>query len=158
MTWFDALRDQTLKTREMMVKLLKGIGAERADTMPPTWRNNARWHAGHLVITPRLLTFELTKEPLGVSENYRKWFAKGSSPKDWELDTIPSYAELVESIVPTSETLFEAFRERFDSAFPQSYTTSVGVVLKTPCEALNFILAHDGIHLGLLLALRRGLE
>ncbi|MFH0793648.1 MAG: DinB family protein [bacterium] len=157
MSFFDTLRDQMLKTREMTVNLLKGIGDERADEMPPTWKNNARWHTGHLVITPRLLTFGLMKEELGVPQEYRKWFAKGSSPKDWAGDTIPSYSELIEAIVPTSETLFENFCERFEAPFPESYTTPVGVVLKTPAEALNRSLTHDGIHLGLLLALRRGL-
>ena len=157
MNYFDSLRDQTLKTREMTAKLLKGIGAERANEMPPTWKNNARWHAGHLDITPRLLTFGLMKEPLGVSENYRKWFAKGSSPKDWEGAKIPSYSQLCDAVVPCAEEVFEKFRDRIDVSFPQPYTTSVGVVLSNPGEALNFSFAHDGIHLGLLLALRRGL-
>jgi hypothetical protein len=45
-----------------------------------------------------------------------------------------------------------------DEPFLQPYTTSAGVVLHTPAQALNFSLAHDGIHMGLMMALKRGLD
>jgi hypothetical protein len=45
-----------------------------------------------------------------------------------------------------------------DEPFLEPYTTTVGVVLHSPAEALNFSMTHDGIHLGMLLALKRGLD
>lgn len=159
MITLDTLIEQTLGTRQMMVQLLKSIPTEQADTMPPTWHNNARWHAGHLLITPALLTHGLLQEPLGVPEEYRGWFSKGSSPADWGSDAaIPSYADLVDDLVPLSGRLFESVKDRADQQFLQPYTTSVGVVLRTPVDALNFSLMHDGIHLGMLLALKRALQ
>lgn len=155
----DTLTDQTLGFRQMVVKLLKSIPIEQADTMPPTWKNNARWQAGHLLVTPCLVTYGVMKEPLPVPDEYRKWFGKGSSPADWtDADNIPGYIDLVDDIVPLSGRLFDALRDRMDEPFIEPYSTSVGIVLKSPADALNFSLAHDGIHLGSLLALKRALQ
>ncbi|MGI8906045.1 MAG: DinB family protein [Candidatus Sumerlaeaceae bacterium] len=158
MTSTETLIDQTLGLRQLIVKLLKSIPLEQADNIPPTWHNNARWHAGHLVVTPAMLTHGILKEPLGVPEEFRTWFAKGSSPAGWGNDSVPDYHDLCDDLLPASGRLFEAMRSRMDDAFMEPYTTSTGVVLHTPAQALNFSLAHDGIHLGMLMALKRGLD
>lgn len=159
MITLDTLIEQTLGTREMIAKLLKSIPTEQADTIPPTWKNNARWHAGHLLITPALLTHGLLGEDLGVPAEYRGWFAKDTSPANWEDPAaLPAYADLVDEIVPLSGRLMESIRARADQPFIKPYTTSVGIVLKTPAEACNFSLMHDGLHLGMLMALRRALQ
>ena len=159
MITIETLLDQTLATRQTIVKVLKSIPVEQADTIPPTWNNNARWHAGHLLITPCLLSHGLLKEDLTVPEDYRKWFAKGTGPADWSGDdAIPTYADLVDEIVPLAGRLIESFKDRLNEPFLEPYTTSVGIILRTPGEAFNMSLMHDGIHLGMLLALRRALQ
>lgn len=155
----DTLTDQTLGTRQAIVKLLKTVDIEQADTVPPTWHNSARWHAGHLLVTPCLLTYGIMKQPLPVPEEYKSWFAKGTSPANWsEADSIPSYVDLVDELVPLMGRLFDDLRDRLNEPYIEPYTTSVGVVLKTPAEALNFSMMHDGIHLGMILALKRALH
>jgi len=162
MITMDVLIDQTLTMRQTIVKLLKSIPVEYADTIPPTWHNNARWHAGHLVVTPFLVTYGILKEPLPVPEDYRKWFAKGSSPANWtdaDLQAMPQFSDLVDEIVPQMGKLFDAWRERgVDQPFLEPYPTSAGVVLHSPAESLSFSLAHDAIHLGMILALKRALQ
>jgi hypothetical protein len=153
----ETLIDQTLTERHMIVKLLKSIPVEQADTMPPTWKNSARWHAGHLIVTPALLVFGILREPLTVPEEYRKWFAKGTSPADWGNDPIPSYEDLCDDIVPVIGRLYEAIKPRITRPFLEPYTTTQGVVLRAPEESFSFNMFHDGIHLGMLLALKRGL-
>lgn len=154
----QTLIDQTLGTRQTIVKVLKSIPHEFTTVIPPTWSNNAHWHAGHLIVTPYLITYGVMKEPLPVSEEYKELFGKGSSPSSWEGKTVPTYEDLVDEIVPSSGKLFELLRDRWDVPFVEPYTTSVGVILKSPAEALQFSLMHDGIHLGMLLALRRALQ
>lgn len=155
----ETLLDQTLSVRQMIVKVLKSIPVEQADTIPPTWHNNARWHAGHLLVTPCLLTHGLLKEDLTVPAVYRQWFAKESSPAAWtEADAIPTYADLVDEIIPLGGRLIESFKDRLNEPFLEPYTTSVGIVLKNPADAFTMSLMHDGIHLGMLLALRRALQ
>ena len=153
----DTLRAQTLGFRKAIAGMLRE-DADRADEIPPNWNNNLRWHAGHLIVTPRLLTFGLAGEPLGVPEDYRKWFAKGSGPRGWGNDPVPPFVELVDALVASIETIFQSMNGRMERPFPQPYTTSLGIVLSTPAESLNFSLAHDAMHLGMVMALRRELR
>lgn len=153
----DTLLEQTLVLRQAIVGILKSFPEGRLDQIPPTWNNSARWHAGHLVLTPCLLTHGIAKEPLPVPEGFRQWFAKGTSPASWGNDTVPGCAELIDQILPITSQLFETFRDRMEDPFPEPYTTSVGVTLRNPGQALQFSFAHDGIHLGMLLALKRAL-
>lgn len=153
----DTLLEQTLGVRQMITGLLKALPGDKTDVIPGGWNNNARWHAGHLIVTPLLLTYGISKQPLPVAEEYRRWFAKGTTPRDWGNDSVPAFGQLVDELAPTMSRLFEEWRDRMNEPYPEPYTTSLGVVLRTPGEALQFSAVHDGIHLGMLLALRRAL-
>ncbi len=153
----ESLKVQTQKLRAATANLLTG-GEDVCDQIPPTWKNNLRWHVGHLVITPRLLTLGLLKEDLGVPEEYRRWFAKGTSPADWGDQDIPSYNQLLNEFTEGMDVLFKKLEGRELETFSEPYTTSVGVVLTCPSESLVFSQAHDGIHLGMILALKRALN
>lgn len=154
----DSLIDQTLGTRQTIVKLLKSIPNESADVIPPTWTNNARWHAGHLIVTPYLVTFGVLKETNPIIDSFRNEFGKGTDPTQWEGKSIPSYEDLVDDIVPSAGRLFDLLKDRIDQPYIEPYMTSVGIALHSPRESLQFSLMHDGIHLGMLLALRRALQ
>ena len=155
----ETIIDQTLATRQVIVKLLKSIPVEQGDVIPPTWHNNARWHAGHLIVTPCLLSYGILKEPLSVPEEYRDWFGKGSSPAGWgDVSTMPGLEELADDIIPVSGKLFDALKDRIDQPFLQPYETSIGIVLKDLGDSMAMSAIHDGIHLGMLMALKRALQ
>jgi len=131
---------------------------ERADVIPPGWRNNLRWHAGHLAAVPRSLTRGLLGRPLGVSDESVQWFRKGSSPAEWGAAPIPTLSELVRDLVDVIPELFDEFEGREGEPYERPYTTSTGIVLASPADALTFSFAHDGIHLGWIIALKRDLR
>jgi hypothetical protein len=156
---FQMLRQQTLTFRQKLREILLSIPQEDRTRIPEGWNNHALWHAGHLLITPRLLGLGLSGRALGAPAKWRGWFAKDSSPRNWppQLD-VPAYEELVDALVPTMEEVFSTVEDSAAEPFPQAYLTSAGIVLHHPHEALQFSFCHDGIHLGLLLALRRDLK
>jgi hypothetical protein len=154
---FDNVREQTLTLRRTLVKKMQTL-ADKADVIPPGWNNNLRWHAGHLVVTPRNLTHGIAGEPLGVPAEYRIWFGKGSSPREWGNAPIPSYAQLLDEMVSQAEAHFAVLAKRdLTVPFANAYPTTPGIVLETPAQALVFSFMHDGIHLGMVLALARAL-
>lgn len=151
------LQEQSTLLRSMCIKIAESEAA-RGDVIPAGWNNNIRWHIGHLITTPRVLTFDLFKEELGMPAGYRAWFGKGSSPKDWGGAAIPALEELAEELLASTAEVFKAMAGREEEPFPQPYKTSVGVILHTPIEALAFSQGHDGIHLGMLMALARAVR
>jgi hypothetical protein len=151
------LRDMTHTMRKTIANTLLEEEA-RADVVPPGWNNNLRWHAGHLALVPRSLTRGLAGRPLGVSEDAYRWFRKGSSPKEWGDAPIPPLAELTRDLVEVVPEIFDEFEGREAEPYDRPYVTSAGVPLRNPGEALAFSFAHDGIHLGWIIALKRALR
>jgi hypothetical protein len=154
---WKSLKETSLSCRQAIAGLLRGE-SERADIIPPTWNNNLHWHAGHLVTTPHLLTYGVLGEPIRIPTDYRKWFAKGTSPAAWGDDPVPPFESLVAQLVDVVPTIFEELETRADERFARAYTTSLGIELRTPAESLLFSMIHDGIHIGMIQTLKRGLN
>jgi hypothetical protein len=154
---WGSLRERSVTFRAALAELVAGE-AHRADIIPPTWNNNLRWHVGHLVTSPHILTHGLMGEPLPLPAEFRGLFARGTGPRGWGDAPIPSFESLVTRMTGVIPELFDAFESRAKDAFPKPYTTSVGIVLRTPVDALEFSMVHDGIHYGMIEALRRGLN
>jgi hypothetical protein len=154
--WHE-LRDMSHTMRGSIAKTLLE-DEERADVVPPGWKNNLRWHAGHLALVPRSLTRGLAGKPLGVSDEMVRWFRKGSSPAEWGSVPVPSLAELARDLVDVIPELFDEFEGREGEPYERPYLTSAGVALASPADALTFSFAHDGIHFGWIIALKRSLR
>lgn len=157
MVSYETLLSQTKIARAKIAGLAKAHAA-KADVVPPGWNNNVRWHVGHLVTTPHRLTSLMLGEPMGIPDSYNAWFAKGTSPKDWGGAAVPSLEQLAAEMDSEIEKVFAAMKPRWNEPFPKEYETSVGIVLRTPGDGLTMSYLHDGIHLGLLLALARALK
>lgn len=157
MSQFETLKSQTMITRGKIASLARANSA-RADVIPAGWNNNLRWHIGHLVVTPRRLTSLMLGEPLGLPEEYNAWFAKGTGPRDWGSAPVPPLEQLVAEMTTEMDKVFAEMAPRLSERYPQDYETTVGIVLRSPGDGLTMSFLHDGIHLGLLLALNRALK
>ncbi|MDX2174837.1 MAG: hypothetical protein SF028_00040 [Candidatus Sumerlaeia bacterium] len=131
--------------------------SEAAEEIPPGWSNNIRWHIGHLATTPHRLTTLLLDGTMAIPPLYSTLFAKGTSPRDWVGLQVPSLETLCRELVDGQRSLYQHLDGRWDESFPVEYTTSVGIILQTPREGLAMSYMHDGIHLGLMMALKRAL-
>lgn len=130
----------------------------KADLIPPTWKNNLRWQVGHLVTVPHLLTYGLLGEPLPIPAEYRGWFGARTSPADWKGARIPEMDVLVDELTASIPRIFREIKPRADKQFSEPFTSGAGVTMRSPRETLTFSFAHDGIHLGMILALGRALK
>ncbi|MDR0787231.1 MAG: DinB family protein [Gemmatimonadota bacterium] len=151
------LREQSTTLRAALADLIADE-EDRADIIPATWNNNLRWHVGHLITSPLVLTWGLMGEPLPIPPRYREWFGRGSSPRGWGDAEIPPFTSLVQHMGEVIPALFDAFDGRAGQAFPKPYTTTVGIMLRTPVDALHFSMVHDGMHYGMIEALKRSLN
>ena len=147
---------QQIRLGRRQIRQIAESCSHQADLIPPNWNNNMRWHAGHLVYVPRALILGLSKQPLGVPEEYRQWFGRGTSPSGWGPG-VPPLDELLGELDHTIEVVADWSRGRENELFPEPYQTALGIMLTKPANAWTLIQMHDGIHLGLMMALRRAL-
>jgi hypothetical protein len=140
------------KGRALMLKVIDGLTIEQLNKIPEGFKNNIAWNIAHLVVTPQLLCYRLSGVPCLVSDAFIDAYKKGAAPTgDVTSEEFDKIKELFVSLPLKMEEDYNAglFKEY------NRYETSVGVSLSNINEAISFNLFHEGIHLGILLGLKK---
>ena len=145
---FDILQ----KSRLLMIKLIGNLTIEQLNKIPEGAHNNIAWNLAHLVVTQQLLCYRLSGLTCLVSEEMIAHFQKGTAP------TYPLTAVAFEEIKKKFLEFPGLLKQDYARGVFQTYTeynTSVGICLRNIEEAVRFNNYHEGIHLGVLLQLRK---
>lgn len=144
--------DKLKKSRILTLKVIEGLTIEQLNKIPTGHNNNIIWNIAHLVVTQQLLCYKLSGLECKVSKEIIAEFQKGSAPSytvsEEEIKAIKKqFLELPEILEIDLEK--DIFKNYID------YTTSVDVTLKNIEDAVIFNLFHEGIHLGIILQLKK---
>ncbi len=131
---------------------MAGFSIEQLNAIPDGFRNNLFWNYGHVIVTQQLLCYALSGQRTVVDKSLIESYRKGTAPNGMvdqagfqELQTL-------------STTTLNQFQEDYEKGIFQSfkpYPTSYGVELTSIVEAFHFNLAHEAMHMGTMLALRK---
>ncbi|MFV8341435.1 DinB family protein [Flavobacterium sp. XS2P39] len=144
--------DVSTTSRNMISKFLEGYTLEQLNTIPVGFSNNLIWNIGHVIVTQQLLVYKLSGLPMMISDEMIEKYKKGTKPEhiatQTEVDAMKSL--LFETINQT--------RVDFDSKIFNNYTeypTSTGFILKGIEGAMVFNNFHEGLHIGLMMNIRK---
>ncbi len=140
------------KGRALMLKVIDGLTIEQLNTIPKGFKNNIAWNIGHLVVTEQLLCYGRSKVPFLVSKEMIDFYRKGEAPtREISLEEFEEFKKLFVSLPSELEKNYNAgiFKNY------EAYETSVGVTLSSINDAISFNLFHEGIHLGVILGLKK---
>ena len=145
---FDVLR----KSRELVIKELEGLTLDQIHKIPEGFKNNIAWNVAHLVVTQQLLHYALSGlNPLCPDEliaDYRK----GTSTN--KIFTEEEFEEVKELLIGLPNTLEEDFNAGIFQTYKE-YPTSTGFVLSSIENAIPFNNFHEGIHYGIIRAIKK---
>lgn len=144
--------DITLKTRDLFQHFLETIPLEGLNKIPKPFNNNIFWNIKHIVVTQQALVYGLSGLPMHVSSEEVAAYKKGTQP---ERDVTQ---EEVDLCMNQLHALVEKTREDWnDSLFTnyKEYTVTTKTTLTTAKEAIEFNNFHEGIHLGVILQLKK---
>jgi hypothetical protein len=145
---FDILK----KSRQLTLKAINGLTLEQIHTIPKGFNNNIAWNVAHLVVTQQLLQYKLSGLDCLVPDELIEEHRKGTFPT--KTFTEEEFEEVKELFAGLPDTLEEDFNEGIFETY-NSYPTSVGVELDSIEKAIAFNNYHEGIHLGVILALKK---
>ena len=146
--------DITLKTRAIFLNMLENYTLEQLNIKPEGFNNTIFWNIKHIVVTQQLLTYGLSSLPLLITETETEDYRKGSKT---EFDaTIQDVEILKKQLFSTLEQTQLDYRNGIFKTFTP-YTVSTKSTLTNVEEAFQFNSFHEGIHLGYILALKKGL-
>ena len=144
--------DITRTSRKILAQILKSYTLDQLNKIPEGYNNNLIWNIAHVIVVQQMLVYKLSGLPMMISdemvENYKKGTKPGHLVTRTEVDEIQ--ALLTETINQTETDLENKIFTNY-----QEYPTSAGIVLKSAAEAMAFNDFYEGLHIGIIMSLRK---
>ena len=148
----EKLFETAVFTRKSLLRIMDSLTEEQVLRIPDSHRNSIFWNIAHLMVTQQLLTYRLSGVPLEIEESFVERYGKGSEATE---EVSKEDIEFVKkNLVPLCEKVQQDFDKGISDSY-KPYMTSTGIELKSLEEALKFSAFHDGIHLGVVLSLKK---
>jgi len=140
------------QSRSNLLALLAPYTNDQLNHIPSGFKNNLAWNLGHVVVSQQLLCYKLSGLPLTIPEDLVEQFRRGTIPvnplNDQEINRLKSLAS------HTADKFREDYKKgRFKEY--QGYQSLYGVKLERLEDAIVFNNAHEGLHLGYMMAMRK---
>jgi hypothetical protein len=125
---------------------------EQLNKIPEGFKNNLIWNIAHIVVTQQLLVYKFSGLPMMVSDELVQKYMKGTKPEhnatQFELEEIKT---LLSKTIDQTKLDFDS--KIFKNY--QEYPTSTGFVIKNAEDAMIFNNFHEGLHIGIMMGLRK---
>lgn len=142
----------TKTSRNLISKFVQGYTLEQLNKVPEGFNNNIIWNVAHIIVTQQILVYKLSGLPMIVTDEMVEKYRKGTKTEHFasqdEVDQI--LALLTQTIDQTAKDIENKIFINFTE-----YPTSTGYVLTSAQDAMTFNNFHEGIHLGVILGLRK---
>ncbi|MBS1635718.1 MAG: DinB family protein [Bacteroidetes bacterium] len=148
--------DSIFKTWETSRKLYAGhfdkYSLEQLNKVPQGFNNNLIWNIGHVVVAQQSLVYRLSGLEMQVSDALFDRYKSGTKPtQDVTQKEADELKALLFSLIDKTKAdlaagKFVTFQERL---------TGTGFLLTNLNDALEFNNYHEGMHLGVMMGIRK---
>jgi len=147
-TEFEVMRT----SREVYAKYFEYYSLEQLNKVPQGFSNNLIWNIGHIVVSQQMLVYGGSGLAMHVSGELINKYMRGTRP---EGDITQQEAEEIKGLLFWT---IEKTAEDYNAGLFTAYTerkTQMGFVLKTVEDAIAFNNYHEGLHLGIIMSIRK---
>ncbi|ABG59027.1 DinB family protein [Cytophaga hutchinsonii] len=140
------------KGRQSLIGIVSELTDEQLNKIPEGYNNNIIWNLGHLIASQQGLCYVRSGKPIVVDEGYLKLFKPETKP----VGTISSAAieTIKQLLLPTIDRMESDYEQGHFSDF-KTFLNRYGVELRNIEDCINFMVFHEGLHYGYVLALKR---
>lgn len=143
-------------TRAILAKIIDDNTLEDLNKVPKGFNNNIIWNIAHIVVSEQLLAYKRADLPAVVSDEMINKYRKDTKPEnDATQEEVNEIKRLLFSTLENTKTDYNHGVFKTYNAYTVSTT---GNTLTHIDEALQFILTHEGIHYGYVLALLKAIK
>lgn len=142
----------TQVSREVYSRFFKDYSLEQLNKAPQGFSNNLIWNIGHVIVSQQMLVYSATGNTPVVSQELINKYMRGTRP---EADVTQEEANLIESLLhhPILKTEEDYHNGLFTTYSPRK--TQLGFDLRTVEDAITFNNYHEGVHLGIMMSIRK---
>ncbi len=133
--------------RNKNLSLLENISEEESLIIPDKFSNNLFWQAGHILTTQFSLLYKRSNlaMPL-IDTRYVNYFAKGSSPSDFDSN-LPTFQNLLSELKESLQILENDLHRYTDVKYESAVLVSFGMNLLSFHDAVLAIPYHEVYHM-----------
>ena len=139
-------------TRNNYLKFIEGLSIDQLNKIPEGFNNNIIWNFGHALITQQLLQYKLGGVQPLIEEELLNKYRKGAKPTS---NVSQEEVEFLKSQMLSSIDQLESDYAAGKFKSYSEYTTSYGSTLRSIEDAITFNTIHEGLHLGVIMALKK---
>ena len=140
------------KNRIAILRLINGFSMDQLNKIPEGFNNNLVWNIAHLLVTQQILCYKLAGLPMYVKDDLVSRFMKGTAPE--KEVTLEEFEVIKTLLTELPQKLEEDLHKGIFKPF-NGYTTSLNVTLTDINSSIEFNNFHEGIHLGVIMSLRK---
>lgn len=140
------------KTRSYLLELVKDLTVEQLNKIPSGFNNNIIWNLGHLISSQQGLCYTRSGLNGTVDETFFANFRSQTKPERFITDK--EVALIKELLLSTLSVLKEDYSKNTFTNYT-AYTTRYSVELTNIDNAIDFLVFHEGLHTGYIMALKR---
>lgn len=138
--------------RQLIAPVLETYSLEQLNKIPEGFSNNLIWNIAHIIVTEQILVYKLSGLQPMIPETVIEKYKKGTRPEG-----VVAEPEILQIKKWLNTTLIQTEKDYQAGVFKifQEYPTSSGYVLRNVEDALAYNLFHEGIHLGVIMAIKK---
>ena len=140
------------KTRANFLNVIEDLTIEQLNEIPSGFNNNIIWNLGHLLATQQSLCYLKANLKMTIDEQYFLNYKPETKPNGFvESTEVEKIKALFISVVGNLDS--DYIKNVFTGY--TSWTNRYGIEITNIDDAIAFVLFHEGIHLGYVMALKR---
>ncbi len=140
--------------RQFLLQQVGGLTTTQFNAIPPGYNNNIIWHLAHLSSAVQAICYVLADQPITLEEQYFRPFLPGTRPEraldEAEIEVIKGLliATIDQLRTDVEHGIFTTYKpsERIAAIY--------GVEVASLADALDFVLFHEGYHIGYVVSLK----
>ncbi len=141
-------------SRNKLISFVADLNTDEMNYIPSGFKNNLAWQIGHIVVSQQILCYKLSGNPFIIEAELIDLYKNGSKPEKYiseaEINQMKGY------LLSTIDQLEVDLRNGvFNNFTPYAISTYPGIELTSVNDAITFIAAHDSLHYGCSLGLKK---
>lgn len=140
------------KIRRFLLEFIKDLDIDQLNKIPPGFNNNIIWNIAHLIAGQQGVCYIRAGLKTWVEEDFFNAYKPGTKPLSrMDEEQVEKIKELFFS---TLDILEQDYQKALWNSYP-AWTTRYGLEVKSIDDAMDFLLVHEGLHLGYVMALKK---
>jgi hypothetical protein len=138
--------------RKIIAGFVDQFSLAQLNTIPSGFSNNLVWNLGHIVVVQQRLLYSVAGLPMAISSAMLDQYKTGSKPStNTTQQEVDALKLLLQSVVES--TLSDYKSGKFETY--KEFTTATGFLISSIEDAIAFNNYHEGMHLGLMMNIRK---